>query len=88
MLVTPPLLGVRGPFRLSWASTERSPIHLRHSNFHDSAKIQALADLLSNLSPLAVALSGGVDSSLLLHEAHQVLGDRVVAALAAMPAAN
>ena len=52
---------------------------MRHSNFHDSAKIQALADLLSNLSPLAVALSGGVDSSLLLHEAHQVLGDRVVA---------
>jgi uncharacterized protein len=43
------------------------------------AKYQRLVERLSKLDSLAVALSGGVDSSLLLAVAHQAMGKRVVA---------
>lgn len=44
-----------------------------------SAKKMALADNLSRYPSIGIAFSGGVDSSLLLAVARQVLGDRMVA---------
>lgn len=44
-----------------------------------TCKHRHLQQLLRNLAPLAVAFSGGVDSSLLLQVAHAALGERCVA---------
>ena len=44
-----------------------------------------LISALKSLEHLAVALSGGVDSGLLLAEAHTVLGDRLIAITARSP---
>ncbi len=44
-----------------------------------TCKHQTLQQLLHALAPLAVAFSGGVDSSLLLKVAHDSLGDRSIA---------
>ena len=44
-----------------------------------------LISALKALDHLAVALSGGVDSGLLLAEAHAVLGDRLIAVTARSP---
>lgn len=44
-----------------------------------------LASILSEVGPVAVALSGGVDSSLLLSVAHEVLGDAAVGAVGVSP---
>jgi uncharacterized protein len=40
---------------------------------------QQLKDILGSIAPVAVAFSGGVDSSLLLRVAHDILGDRCIA---------
>ena len=42
-------------------------------------KLQKLEDYLESLGSVAVGFSGGVDSSLLLAAAHNVLGDKVIA---------
>lgn len=44
-----------------------------------SCRHQLLRQLLHDQAPLAVAFSGGVDSTLLLQVAHTVLGDRCIA---------
>jgi len=54
-----------------------------HLTLEDKKK--RLASLLRSFDRLAVALSGGVDSALLLAEAHAVLGDRVIAITARSP---
>ena len=41
--------------------------------------LEKLSSILSSLDKVLVAFSGGVDSSFLLHVAHQVLGDRALA---------
>ena len=43
------------------------------------AKFQALKEYISSLGSAAIAFSGGVDSTLLLKVAHDVLGDKVLA---------
>ena len=48
-------------------------------------KFQALNDYLSGLGSAAVAFSGGVDSTLLLKVACDVLGDKVIAVTASSP---
>ena len=49
-------------------------------NIHQ--KYQALQMLLESCQQVAVAFSGGVDSTFLLYAAHAVLGDRVIAVTA------
>ncbi len=53
------------------------------SGFED--KLRALRDWLSSQEEVVVAYSGGVDSSLLLKVAHEVLGSRCTGVLAASP---
>ena len=48
-------------------------------------KYDALRSRLTELGSLAVAFSGGVDSTFLLQVAHNVLGDRALAVTAAPP---
>ena len=49
------------------------------------AKKKILIGILKSYQTLAVALSGGVDSALLLAEAHDILGDRLIAVTARSP---
>jgi uncharacterized protein len=48
-------------------------------------KLDALKSILMEMESVLVAYSGGVDSSLLLKVAHDVLGDRALAVLGASP---
>lgn len=48
-------------------------------------KLQNLVDIIGEMGSLLVAYSGGVDSTLLLQVAKDVLGDRVMAATAKSP---
>jgi uncharacterized protein len=48
-------------------------------------KRERLWDILARLRSALVAFSGGVDSTFLLHEARQVLGERVLAVTASSP---
>jgi len=50
-----------------------------------TTKEQRLRDILLARTPLLVAYSGGVDSTLLLAVAHDVLGDRVTGLIADSP---
>ena len=52
---------------------------------HLKNKSKKLKDILSNYSDLIVAFSGGVDSTLLLFMAHEVLGEKVLAITARSP---
>lgn len=54
-------------------------------NNYNSTKLSALTDILRRFSPVAVAFSGGVDSTFLLKFAHGVLGKNVMAVTAAAP---
>jgi uncharacterized protein len=49
------------------------------------ARLRRLHEILATASPSVVAFSGGVDSTLLLRAAHDVLGDDVLAATAVSP---
>ena len=48
-------------------------------------KHQALKDIIQSYGKVAIAFSGGVDSSLLSFVAHEVLGDNAVALTADAP---
>jgi len=48
-------------------------------------KLNALRKLIGSMGSLAIAFSGGVDSTFLLKVAHDLLGDRVVAVTASSP---
>lgn len=51
-----------------------------------NSKHQALVDYISKFDSLAIAFSGGVDSTLLLRVAHDVLGDKCIAITTSLPA--
>lgn len=54
-------------------------------NNHIFGKIERLKTLISQLGPMTVAFSGGVDSTFLLWISYQVLGDKVQAVIAKSP---
>lgn len=59
--------------------------HAEHANASYAQKLAALDRALLSLGRVAVAFSGGVDSSVLLHAAHRVLGEGAVAVIADSP---
>jgi uncharacterized protein len=48
-------------------------------------KLNKLSDILASYSEVAIAFSGGVDSTFLLKHAHDLLGDNVIAVTAVAP---
>ena len=48
-------------------------------------KLNKLSDILMSYSEIAIAFSGGVDSTFLLKHAHDMLGDNVIAVTAVAP---
>jgi uncharacterized protein len=58
---------------------------MRGGNVSAKDKEKVLIEMLKDAGELAVAFSGGVDSSYLVYIAHKVLGDRAVAVTALSP---
>jgi uncharacterized protein len=59
--------------------------HVEHASASYADKLAALDRSMLSLGRVAVAFSGGVDSSVLLHAAHRMLGDGAVAVIADSP---
>ena len=50
-----------------------------------NGKLNDLQNIIRSMDSVAIAFSGGVDSTFLLKVAHDILGDRVVAVTASSP---
>ncbi len=59
-----------------------SGIEMESLTMEQESRLSRLKEIIRDLGSLAVGFSGGVDSSLLLAVAHEVLGDRAVAVTA------
>lgn len=66
-----------------WSIIEQP--ELLYNNREEFVKLQVLKNIISSLRSVLVAYSGGVDSTLLLNIAHEVLAERVVAVTVASP---
>jgi len=75
-------LGIRRRLQGAGTGTDINPHHGQGRKTVAHEKYSALKAYLQNLGSVAIAFSGGVDSTFLLKTAHDVLGERVVAVTA------